>query len=134
MERIRMNTKRSVTWSLVAGVVASAAMMAMPGCELLVDFDRSKIPTGMDATFPDAGETSDAPSSPDSADGTTPTDGGSDATTPLDAADAETVDDGVETSAPETGAPDTGADAPTEAASPMDSGPDAIADAGIDGD
>jgi hypothetical protein len=134
MERIRMNTKRSVTWSLLAGVAASAAMMAMPGCELLVDFDRSKIPSGMDATFPDAGETSDAPSSPDGAgDGTTPTDGGgSDATTPdaadaADAADAETVDG-------EAGAPDTGADAPTEAASGMDSGPDAIADAAIDGD
>ena len=40
-----MNTKRSVTWGLLAGAAACAAMAAMPGCELLVDFDRSKIPT-----------------------------------------------------------------------------------------
>ena len=127
-----MNTKRSVTWSLLAGVAASAAMMAMPGCELLVDFDRSKIPTGMDATFQDAGETSDAPSSPDSAaDGTTTTEAGVDAT--ADAGpDGETIDG--EAGAAETGAADTGADAPAEATTEMDSGPDAIADAAIDGD
>ncbi len=132
-----MNTKRSVTWSLLAGVAASAAMMAMPGCELLVDFDRSKIPTGMDATFHDAGETQRraivaGQRGRDHADGRRRRRRHHAQDAAADAADAETVDG--EAGAADTGTADTGADAPTEAASEMDSGPDAIADAAIDGD
>lgn len=38
-----MRTKRFVTWSLVIAA-ATVGVAAVPGCELLVDFDRSKIP------------------------------------------------------------------------------------------
>jgi hypothetical protein len=128
-----MNTKRSVTWGLLAGAGACVAIAAMPGCELLVDFDRSKIPTG-DASFgDDVAESPDAPASPDAAgDGSTQaTEAGPDATAPLDAA----VDSGDSSAPPpDTGTVDTGADAPNEVGTGVDSGPDAIADAGIDGD
>jgi hypothetical protein len=67
-----MNTKRTLKWGLVTAAATCAVVAAMPGCELLVDFDRSKIPSEggtEDVTTPDApvseggGETStDAPS------------------------------------------------------------------------
>jgi hypothetical protein len=69
-----MNTKRTLKWGLVTAAATCAVVAAMPGCELLVDFDRSKIPSegGMeDVTMPQpdgpvsegGGETStDAPS------------------------------------------------------------------------
>lgn len=40
-----MNTKRTLKWGLVTAATACAFVAAMPGCELLVDFDRSKIPS-----------------------------------------------------------------------------------------
>ena len=137
-----MNIKRSVTWSLLAGVAACAAMTAMPGCELLVDFDRSKIPSGGDASLPDATEPTDGPASmtDGSGDGmamTTP-DAGPDGTTPPadaspDAAEGGTKSDAGEAgTAPDTGAPDTGIDAPFDGGSDAES-PDAfIADSGAD--
>jgi hypothetical protein len=128
MERIRMNIKRSMTWSLFAGVTACTAMA---GCELLVDFDRSKIPTGADASLLEGGETPDA---------TEPTDGAAEGSTMETGADAtpspDATTDGGDAGgdAGDAGTPDTGADAPSEAATVIDSGPDAVADAGIDGD
>jgi hypothetical protein len=144
MERIRMNIKRSVTWSLLAGVAACAAMTAMPGCELLVDFDRSKIPSGGDASVTDGSEppTPDSEPLPDSAgDGMMmATDTGSDGTMapPSDASPDVVVDSGNkadgEAGAPEAGPPDTGVDAPSEAAPDAD-GPDtSIVDSGADGE
>jgi hypothetical protein len=128
-----MNTKRSVTWGLLAGAAACAAIAAMPGCELLVDFDRSKIPTE-DASIDDAvAESPDAPVSTDAGgDGGAPVvEAGPDATSPPDASI-----DGGDSSTPvtDTGVPDTGSDAPNEVDTGVDSGPDAIADSGVDGD
>jgi hypothetical protein len=139
MERIRMNIKRSVTWSLLAGAAACAALAATPGCELLVDFDRSKIP-GPDASLSDSGETPDGSEPADGAgEGSTMvTDAGTDATTPAPDATTDGGGDGgdaaADTGTTDTGTPDTGADAASEAATVIDSGPDAIADAAVDGD
>jgi hypothetical protein len=140
-----MKTKRSVRLGLLAGVLVCGAMAAMPGCELLVDFDRSKIPVGDasagdDATGDDA-TASDGATSEAGQDGspTTVTEAGDamstigDATTaadadaatpPVDASDASTsTPDAADTGTPPA---DTGADAPIEAApSGDDSGADA---------
>jgi hypothetical protein len=40
-----MNTTRTLKWGLVTAAATCAVVAAMPGCELLVDFDRSKIPS-----------------------------------------------------------------------------------------
>ncbi len=135
-----MNIKRSVTWGLLAGAAACAAVAAMPGCELLVDFDRSKIPAG-DASFgDDVTETPDAPVALDGAsEGST--DAGADA--PPDATpdggdggqkpDTGTPDTGTpDTGTPDTGIPDTGTDTGTDATSTVDSGVDSGPDAGAD--
>jgi hypothetical protein len=135
MERTRMNTKRSVTWGLLAAAAACVAVAAMPGCELLVNFDRSKIPTD-DGSVGDDVESPDAPASPDGAvEGSTATpEAGADATsTPTpDAGDSGQA--APETGAPDTGVdtgiPDTGIDAPGEVDTGVDSGPDAVADSG----
>jgi hypothetical protein len=143
-----MKTKRSVRLGLLAGVLACGAVAAMPGCELLVDFDRSKIPvgdasagddaTGDDATASD-GATSEAgqdasPTTGSDAgdamstigDGATGTDADA-ATPPVDASDASpSAPDAADTGAADTGPADTGVDAPVEAAPPGDdSGADA---------
>jgi hypothetical protein len=131
MERTRMNTKRGVTWGLVAGAVACMAMAAMPGCELLVDFDRSKIPTEDASLVEDSGETPDAPASADA-----PGEGKNTAPPVPDA----TVDGGADggdggdsaATAPETSTPDTGADATNVVDTGTDSGPDAVVDAALD--
>jgi hypothetical protein len=131
MERTRMNSKRGVTWGLLAAAAACIAIAAMPGCELLVDFDRSKIPTGGDAsageeggTLPDATMPSDAPGEGSNtlSDVLVP---GKDATS--EGGDASVGGSGDAGS--ETGAPDTGGDA-TEVETGADSGPDAVADGG----
>jgi hypothetical protein len=132
MERTRMNTKRGVTWGLLAGVVACLAMAAMPGCELLVDFDRSKIPTEDASLVEDGGATPDAPASADApAEG--PNTVNNDAQTPV--ADA-TVDGGdggdSAATAPETSTLDTGADATNVVDTGTDSGPGAVVDAALD--
>src|SRR5580698_7990750 len=119
MERTRMNTKRSVTWGLLAGVAACVAALGTPGCELLVNFDRSKIPD--DGSVGDDGsELPDAPASGDGAADAGPTaEAGPDASTldgSVDAADgAASADTGAaDTGAADTGVADTGTDAPSE--------------------
>src|SRR5579863_9666062 len=44
MGRTAMNTKRAMKWSLLLAAAGCVAVGSMPGCELLVTFDRSKIP------------------------------------------------------------------------------------------
>ncbi|HEX4447696.1 MAG TPA: hypothetical protein VH044_13195 [Polyangiaceae bacterium] len=134
-----MKTMRSVpgSWGacLVAGALACLAMSALPGCELIVDFDRSKIPG--DASVPvfdsgsgddggdaatDGGTPNDATVTDATPDGESPDatdDGGPDSTAP-DASDGATPD------ASDAGTvEDTGVDAPAEAATIIDSGADA---------
>jgi hypothetical protein len=143
MERTRMNTKRSVTWGLLAAAAACAAVAAMPGCELLVDFDRSKIPTG-DASFgDDVTESPDAPaaldgasesSTPDAAADGAPAakgDGGDAGLTPeTGTPDTGVPDTGIPDTGSDTGIADTGPDTSNEVDSGVDSGPDATDDAG----
>jgi hypothetical protein len=131
MERTRMNTKRGVRWGLLTAAAACAAMAAMPGCELLVDFDRSKIPTGVDGSLgDDSGELPDAPA---------PTDGPSEGPNTAPPQDAPTstpdatVDGGADSAATEASTPDTGTDAPVDTGA--DTGPDSsgtVVDAGDD--
>ncbi len=125
-----MNTKRGVRWGLLAAAAACAAMASMPGCELLVDFDRTKIPTGVDGSLgDDSGELPDAPA---------PTDGPSEGPNtappedaPTDAPDATA--DGGDSAATEASTPDAGTDAEVDAGA--DTGPDSsatVVDAGDD--
>jgi hypothetical protein len=127
MERTRMKTKRSVTWGLLAGVLACTALPAMGGCELIVDFDRSKIPTdasGDDGASPEASSGSDA---------TLPTEAGPDAEPSGDAApdaspDATLSQDADAATPPQDAAADTGTDsaaADTGTDTGIDAGPDA---------
>jgi hypothetical protein len=118
-----MNTKRSVRWILLAGAAVSALLAATPGCELLVDFDRSKIP--VDASIGDDGALTDASTSP--VDGSLLDSGdagaGSDATVPVtDAASEAAVADA--SVPPDTGvAPvDASVDAPLDVAVIPDTG------------
>ncbi|MGH7270766.1 MAG: hypothetical protein ACREJ3_10075, partial [Polyangiaceae bacterium] len=84
-----MNKKRSVKWSFLAAVIACGAAAAMSGCELLVNFDRSKIP--VDASTADASGTDGSlPEQDAEGDSTTP---GTDATTNGDAS-ADASEDG----------------------------------------
>jgi hypothetical protein len=132
-----MKTKRSARWGLLAG--AAAGVMALAGCELLVNFDRSEIPTGDASTddgseFPTDGQ---VPPADGASDGSTAvTDAGApDGTAPADAgdgggsvADTGTSDTGAaDTGAADTGAsvPDAGVDAAMEASVVLDAGPDA---------
>jgi hypothetical protein len=133
-ERTRMNTKRQVRLGLLAGALAFVALAATPGCELIVDFDRSKIP-GSDASLPPIGDAAagdgEAPDAADAggegpdatadagvdASDVAPADASTDATGDATPGDAAPVDD--------TGAPD----APAEAAPVDDSGADAALDA-----
>jgi hypothetical protein len=141
MERTRMNIKRSVTWGLLAGAAACVAVAAMPGCELLVDFDRSKIPTDDGSVGDDVAESPDAPagSSDGASEGSTPAaDAGADATSTsdaaLDAGDSGQAAPGTGTpdTGVDTGTPDTGTDASSGVDAGVDSGPDAVADSGAD--
>jgi hypothetical protein len=131
MERTRMNTKRGVRWGLLTAAAACAAMAAMPGCELLVDFDRSKIPTGVDGSLgDDSGELPDAPAPTDG-----PSEGSNTTDAPTGAPDAA-VDGGADSGdsgATEASTPDTGTDAPVDTGA--DTGPDSsgtVVDAGDD--
>lgn len=112
-----MNTKRTWKWGLVTAAATCLVVAAMPGCELLVDFDRSKIPSGdggatEDGTMPppgeggmEAGETStDAPSDASEA-------GTGDA--PADAPKETTTTEGCD--APSEAAPEAGMDGGMEA-------------------
>jgi hypothetical protein len=122
-----MRTKRSIKWGLVAAAAACVAVTAVPGCELLVDFDRSKIPeegglldstTGLDAT--EDGTTSETSS--ESSTGDDGGDGG-DAATDSPVTDAPLVDEGP---------PDTGSDAPPDTGGDSSS-TDGASDSGDDG-
>jgi hypothetical protein len=126
MKRNGMNTKRSVVWGLLAAAAGCLPLAAMPGCELIVSFDRSKIPSdgsvldssGGDVTTPPQ----DGPEGQDAA-GDAQADGGgidgaSDTGTRLDAPN-DTGSPPADTGSPpaDTGSPpaDTGrADAPAD--------------------
>jgi hypothetical protein len=123
--RTAMRTKRSIKWGLVAAAVAFAAVAATPGCELLVNFDRSKIPQeggDFDATTPEVDGTSpESSTAEDSAFG----DGAADAPSEGSTTDA------LPEAAAEAGA-EAGVEAGTEAGveGGGDSGPDAPVDTG----
>ncbi len=102
-----MNTKRALKWGLVTAATTCAIVTAA-GCELLVDFDRSKIPSeggAEDVTMPPDGPVGEA--GPET---------GRDA--PSEASEAGMGDAPEETTgdAPEEMAAEGGGDAPAEAA------------------
>jgi hypothetical protein len=131
-----MGTKGSIKWSLVAAAAACVAVATSSGCELLVDFDRSKIDAGggEGGVGPDA-TTQDGPTtetSTEAGDDTTApetsTEAGADST--IDAPVSDAGSDAKEAAA-ETGAepvPEAGPE-PTPEAGP-DTGPDAPDDTG----
>jgi hypothetical protein len=129
-----MNTKRSVTWGLLAGAAACAAMAATPGCELIVDFDRSKIPTAdaslPDVEIPDVVTTTDSASDAGASGDSEATDGSEAGTVP-DAGTDATVAEGGATPDAEAGAPDTGVDAAPDVVSPSDAASEDAAEASI---
>jgi hypothetical protein len=115
MRKTAMN-KRAMTWSLMAASAVCLGLAAMPGCELLVDFDRSKIPQEgglQDVTL------SDSPSNNDVATG-----GDSPADSPTGS------DGGTDSPSGEGGGPDSASDAPHEGSTTADTGSDAPADTG----
>jgi hypothetical protein len=59
MKSRTMRTKLWITKAGATALLAAGTMSALAGCELIVDFDRSKIPQGvpMDATIDGPGET-----------------------------------------------------------------------------
>jgi hypothetical protein len=143
MERTGMKRLFSTRWGLLAGAAVCAGVAATPGCELIVDFDRTKIPLGGDASMEDAtvpdGSSEDAASDAKRDTGPTMRDGGLDAlpdSTPgADTGPDSTVADAADTGTPDTSVADTGlADAPGEAMEP-DVGPEAAPpdDSGPDG-
>jgi hypothetical protein len=117
-----MTTLLSIRWSFMAAAAASLAFVAMPGCELLVDFDRSKIPeegglvdgTTEDSPGQETGPTPDG-GSDTGTDTSTTTDTGADVseTSVVDSPvlDEGPPDEGTHDSAPETGPADSGGDA-----------------------
>lgn len=130
-----MHTMRVMGWRLLAAVAACSALGLLPGCELLVDFDRTKIPAP-DSGVADATVDQVDASSPDVADETNP-DAEADATAPNgdDSGDLGEATTDLGDAADET----TGSDASVasgEAAAP-DSSPEAssvpVADAALDG-
>ena len=84
-----MKTMRQLKWTVVGAVAACGVLAALQGCELIVSFDRSKIPSDSgfeeDVTISDGGEDAS-----DAEPGTDATTGGGDAgdatTTASDAA------------------------------------------------
>jgi hypothetical protein len=132
MERTRMKTKRSVGSGLLAAAVACAAIAATPGCELIVDFDRSKIPVS-DASLPiPDGQGPDDGSTPDANPGGNPDAGpdatGADATTDGappgdDGGDASPGEDAADSAAPDAG-PDAALDAAPDGAPDLDAASD----------
>jgi hypothetical protein len=132
MERTRMKTKRSaVTWGLLAGALACTALPAMGGCELIVDFDRSKIPTDAsvdDGASPEASSGSDSTVTTEAGPDAEPTgdaapDAEPDAASTPDADAATPPQDATADTGTDSAAPDTGTDMGTDAG--PDTGPDA---------
>jgi hypothetical protein len=145
MERTRMKRRFSMRWSLLAaGAATLVTVAAMGGCELIVDFDRSKIPVGdasdLDVTITDDGPEESALRDAPGDRSVAPDAGGdaaADAPPVLDGTvdanvsdDAETPESGTsESGTPESGTPDTGAaDAPIDVVTPVDAGSDAPSD------
>jgi hypothetical protein len=113
-----MNTKRAMKWSLLVASAGCMAVASMPGCELLVTFDRSLIPA--EGGTGDATE-SDGEFNPDSVN---PNETGL-------GMDAPAAPDGTQADAPQTDAPATAADAGDAGAGKADAGAEAAAvDAG----
>jgi hypothetical protein len=119
MGRTAMNTKRAMKWSLLVASAGCLAVANMPGCELLVTFDRSKIPD--DGGLADGAESDGAISSTESGPGS----------------DAETAPDGQsEASSADAPSETSTADAPTTETSVSDAGDGSTqgtADAGAEG-
>jgi hypothetical protein len=134
--RTAMTTKRSIKWGLVAAATAFVAVAAMPGCELLVDFDRSKIPQEageFDGTTP--GDDGTSPEATPAGDGGDAGDGGScDATSDAPDAPVEGSADAPSEAAAEAGAEggtaDTGVDAPVDTGAGVDAATDSSDDGG----
>lgn len=142
MERTRMKRQFSTRWGLLVGAAACAGVAAMPGCELIVDFDRTKIPltdggpledgTVSDGSTEDGGDaaTDVTAPKPDTGADTGPDGTGMDAGP--DVGLDGTVPDAGETGAPDTGL-DTGLDSPIDVEVPdvlPEAAPD---DGGADG-
>jgi hypothetical protein len=112
-----MNKTRSVTWAL-AVAAAFAATAAIPGCELIVSFDRAKI--SVDGGFADV-TVADGP-------------GGGDATQLPDSAAEAAAEAGNLDAARDGGSTDSAGDAGDagNADAPVDTGADVRADTGAD--
>jgi hypothetical protein len=125
--RTAMTTKRSIKWGLVAAATAFVAAAAMPGCELLVDFDRTKIPDAgeVDGTTPgDDGTSPEATPAGEAGEA-----GSGDAASDAPDAPVEGSADAPSEAAAEAGTADTGLDAPVDTGA----GIDAATDSGDDG-
>jgi len=129
-----MKTRRSLKWTLIGAVAAYGVFGALQGCELIVDFDRSKIPSDSgfeeDALISDGGEVDALPP-------------GNDATSGGDASDATvSTADGATDAGPGAdvvvapdGASDAASDGPTietESDAETDGGTGEVPDAGTD--
>jgi hypothetical protein len=106
-----MRTNGSTKWGLVAAAVACVAVAISSGCELLVDFDRSKIP--QDGGLSDGTTFADVPSAPEAA---AMEAGGSEASVDggLDSPASEGAAEGSAEAASEAGAPETGSETGSE--------------------
>src|ERR1700677_912813 len=94
METFGMKTRRSLKWTLIGAVAAYGVFGALQGCELIVDFDRSKIPS--DSGFEEDVLISDGEAATDAGPP------GSDATSGGDASDATvSTADGATDAGPE---------------------------------
>jgi hypothetical protein len=122
-----MRTKRSIKWGLVLAAAACVAVAASAGCELLVDFDRSKIP--QDGGLADGTTNPDAPATNETGTGNETGDDGSNAEAATEGGDDSATEGGTEAAseaAAETGTeagPEPGPE-PTPEAGPTDSGGD----------
>jgi hypothetical protein len=116
MKRTAMHTKQKIMIVVGACMAAATALM---GCELIVDFDRSKIPQGtadssvIEGSVPD-GNGGDAPTT----DGPSGNEGG-----PAEASTTDASDGGRDA------APDAAPDSPAEAAAPDTGASDGASDA-----
>jgi hypothetical protein len=122
-----MKTTRAMKWSFVTAAALGAAVAATPGCELLVNFDRTKIP--QEASIVDV--VSDMPQVETSV----PTDSGQEAT--VDSGEGGGMEGGADggDGAPVTDAPaDTGGEGAVDTGTPGDAGSDAITDSSGGGD
>ena len=140
-----MRAKRSMRWILVVTAAACAGMAALPGCELLVEFDRSKIPQegGVDATTPMDAQGMDAPAETSVQDSAMPVDSAGDAPMTDSATDgpADGGDGAAETGTAMDSGGDTGTvmdsaamDSAADTGSGMDAGGEAATDAADGGD